>query len=106
LEWEALKQIETRLLDLEEEVYLMNRFCPQQRMKEIHEIHDTLCKISKGKLMDSDIGQEFISSFNSGFTGFREDDFISLDQISDDYEFECREKKKTRKKGGRAGTVV
>jgi hypothetical protein len=40
----------------------MVRFDPKRRMEEIHGIHDTLCKIRSGKLLSSELGQEFINN--------------------------------------------
>lgn len=49
MEWESLKQIEQRLFDLYEHILDLNHFNPDQRMREIHEINETLVKIRAGR---------------------------------------------------------
>lgn len=49
MEWESLKQIEQRLYDLQENILDLIPFDPDQRMREIHEINETLVKIRAGR---------------------------------------------------------
>ena len=79
MEWQSLKQIEQRLFDIQEDIYMMEIFDSEQRMREVHELHETLVKIRAGKLMSDE--DEKIDLFGS-----RPFDFNSFDDdLNDEY---------------------
>jgi hypothetical protein len=83
LEWQSLKQIEQRLYDIQEDIYMMELFNSDQRMREVHEIHETLLKIRAGKIADEE---------NDCF-GFRPQfDFNGFDDDlnDDDFQFDIK----------------
>ena len=47
--WQALKQIEHRLLDLKEEVEYFMAFNPEERMHELQAMHEQLIAIKSNK---------------------------------------------------------
>ena len=55
LQWNAIKQIELRLLDLQDQLIALELFDATLMVKEVHEITETLVKIKAGTLSSIEI---------------------------------------------------
>lgn len=82
-----------RLQDIREEIQYLENFDPQQRMKEIHEINESLIKIKAGKFFEDEDYQNLNSYDFSTFQAMDE-----VEDFFDEFTYKLEEKKP---KGGR-----